>query len=177
LSKGTIEFFLNGISQGIAYTGVSGPVDCAVTLYDFKDELLLNSSFDSPIGDSNPVMPLSSGVSFKPTNGILLSNGNLTAKYAEKMNSQITTFFGTNTFSQGIHYWEIKIISTSNPSNIMIGICDVAYLTNTKSFLSHSTYGWVFFDYSFYRDIMDILVIHTTILSPSHLENHLFLGM
>jgi hypothetical protein len=138
-----LEFFLNGVSQGIAYTNVTGPVDCAVTLYDFNDELLLNSSVSSPTDLSTPVLPVSSGASFKPSGGILLSNGNLTAKYAEKMNSQITTFFGTNTFSQGTYYWEIKIVSTSSPSNIMIGICDPTYLTNTKTFLSHSAYGWV----------------------------------
>eukprot|EP01080_Neovahlkampfia_damariscottae_P001229 gene1229-11319_t len=150
LTTTSIEFFLNGISQGIAYTNVSGPVDCAVTLYDLNDEVILNSNAVIPTNQGSNVgigttisQPLiGNSFSFKPIPGVSLSNGNLTAKYAETMNNQLTTVFATNSLSQGYHYWEVQIVKTTSPSSIMVGICDPVYLQNPKTYLSHSSYGW-----------------------------------
>jgi hypothetical protein len=145
LDKGTIEFYKNGKSQGVAYTGVAGPLSPAITFYNSMDDVDYITNLIEPVGLSvstasvSPLVKnLKSGNKFvlKQYPGVILSNGNLTVKYGESTNSQIRTVFAENGFTTGKHYWEFKIINTSVPSNIMIGVCDSNAMQTTTTFLS-----------------------------------------
>jgi hypothetical protein len=73
---------------------------------------------------------------------ISFSNGNSQARYISNQSLPIT-IFDSNIISVGSHYAEFTILKTSNPCNIMVGICDKAEL-KTQGFLSDITYGWGF---------------------------------
>jgi hypothetical protein len=145
LDKGTIEFYLNGKNQGIAYTNVIGPLSPAITFYSSLDDIDYLTNAIEPNGlsvSTASVSPLVKNSKFgnkfvlEQYPGVILSNGNLNVKYGESTNSQIRTVFASNKFTTGKHYWEFKIINTSVPSNIMIGVCDSTAMSTTSTFLS-----------------------------------------
>jgi hypothetical protein len=48
LDKGDLEFYLNGISLGVAFNGVFGPLRFAITLYAPQDKVTINANAKEP---------------------------------------------------------------------------------------------------------------------------------
>jgi hypothetical protein len=150
LDKTTLEFYKNGKYQGVAFTDIYGPISPAITLYSVKDsvklefdqekiktrlqELELERKRDIEI-ENGPLM-------FKSTQDVEITDGNLKAKMTQ--DGIATTLIGTKVLLSGKLEWEIKIEKTSNPTSIMIGICDPNVVKKSnKCFLSTSK-GWSF---------------------------------
>jgi hypothetical protein len=134
----TIEFFLNGISQGVAYTNVTGPVSPAVSFYDFYDEVVFNPLAVLPV--SVGISSVSSGLSFSQGKSILLSNNNLTIKLGEA-SDQTRTVATNQVYTSGVHYAEFKIVNTVTPSSLMFGVMDTSMGSSDQLYLSHTGYG------------------------------------
>lgn len=149
LDNGTLEFLKNGEHQGVAFTDVVGPLTPAITLFDLKDNTTLISDEDivsKAIEESKKLRELAielekGPLKFKDAKQVKLYDDNMKAKMLEEID-QPRSILGTKVFIQGRHSWEIKILETTNPTNIMIGVMDPNALKKDNHMFLSNTKGW-----------------------------------
>jgi hypothetical protein len=92
-TNASLTFYLNGVSLGVCYKSISGPVSFACSLSSNLDEVKMKTKLPFPKGKNSFLTPSSN---------VLASNGNLNLRY--KVNGVAETFFTTEVMTTGVHY-------------------------------------------------------------------------
>jgi hypothetical protein len=104
----SLEFFVNGQSQGVAFENLTFPLYAAVTLFDVHDSI----SYD----------PLRSQPTFETMKFVASYQVVMDSYNFKSGNLKNTQYYGTYILGEGSYFWNVKIEKCQNPSSIFIGV-------------------------------------------------------
>jgi N-acetylneuraminic acid mutarotase len=112
-----------------------------VVLFGKDSNGLCNNVLEAELPFNNKIK-ISNEFTFEEQEGLVIEENKVS--YDHTGETPRTTF-SEKVYSKGVHSWEVKVENTSNPSNIMVGVC-ISEKTDISKFLSRPTswayYGW-----------------------------------